>query len=189
MSPSALSPGGGELEENTFEAEFNGEAGDEESEDDGLDLTPPVENGVRPTDNFAVLNSSLPEQFSEQHHLASYMTAKRAEGSSAKERKPKTRWHFGIRSKSPPMEVMLEIYRTLKSMGMEWRAKRNLGGLGGIKPKSANGIQRAQQLDGSGRNAGHAVDLKAAASVYFIETRARVQDVVVRVSFDPLLLS
>lgn len=38
-------------------------------------------------------------------------------------KRPKARWHFGIRSRSPPMEVMLEIYKTLKSLGFEWRAR------------------------------------------------------------------
>ncbi|KAI8891349.1 Pkinase-domain-containing protein [Backusella circina FSU 941] len=33
----------------------------------------------------------------------------------------KNRWHFGIRSKCPAWEVMLEIYRSLKNVGMEWR--------------------------------------------------------------------
>lgn len=80
------------------------------------------------------------------------------------------------------MEVMLEIYRTLKMLGMEWKEKRNLGGLGGIRPQRQRSnancarIERAKELDGS-----DTVDLRAAASVYFIETRARVQDVVVRV--------
>jgi carbon catabolite-derepressing protein kinase len=74
------------------------------------------------------------------------------------------------------MEVMLEIYRTLKALGMEWKEKRNLGGLGGLKKRGASGteIERARNLDGEG-----VVDLKAAAGVYFVETRARVQDVVV----------
>jgi carbon catabolite-derepressing protein kinase len=30
----------------------------------------------------------------------------------------KNRWHFGIRSKCPAWEVMLEIYRSLKNVGM-----------------------------------------------------------------------
>jgi carbon catabolite-derepressing protein kinase len=33
------------------------------------------------------------------------------------------RWHFGIRSRSEPLEVMLEIYRTLKTLGFEWKEK------------------------------------------------------------------
>ncbi|ODV60320.1 carbon catabolite-derepressing protein kinase [Ascoidea rubescens DSM 1968] len=35
-----------------------------------------------------------------------------------------TRWHFGIRSKSYPLDVMGEIYRALKNLGAEW-AKPN----------------------------------------------------------------
>jgi len=73
------------------------------------------------------------------------------------------------------MEVMLEIYRTLKALGMEWKEKKNLGGLGGLKGRrGGSGIERARELDGTS-----SVDLKAASSVYFVETRARVQDVVV----------
>ena len=72
------------------------------------------------------------------------------------------------------MEVMLEIYRTLKTLGMEWKEKKSLGGLGGVPPRTSSGrteLSRAPELDG--------VDLKAAAQVYFVETRARVGDVVV----------
>ncbi|OBZ88541.1 Carbon catabolite-derepressing protein kinase [Choanephora cucurbitarum] len=35
--------------------------------------------------------------------------------------KSKSRWHFGIRSKCPAWEVMLEIYRSLQNVGMEWK--------------------------------------------------------------------
>ncbi|KAG0164171.1 Protein kinase [Apophysomyces sp. BC1034] len=35
--------------------------------------------------------------------------------------KPRSKWHFGIRSKCPAWEVMLEIYRSLQHVGMEWR--------------------------------------------------------------------
>jgi carbon catabolite-derepressing protein kinase len=74
------------------------------------------------------------------------------------------------------MEVMLEIYRTLKTLGMEWKEKKNLGGLGGVRARRVvgGGIERAKEFDGDG-----SVDLKAAAGIYFVETRARVQDVVV----------
>ncbi|KAI9306879.1 kinase-like domain-containing protein [Cunninghamella echinulata] len=34
----------------------------------------------------------------------------------------RSKWHFGIRSKCPAWEVMLEIYRSLKNVGMEWRS-------------------------------------------------------------------
>lgn len=74
------------------------------------------------------------------------------------------------------MEVMLEIYRTLAVLGMEWKEKKNLGGLGGIKGKQGAGgkIERNSAMDGD-----EPVDLKAASNIYFVETRARVRDVVV----------
>ena len=81
------------------------------------------------------------------------------------------------------MEVMLEIYRTLKSLGMEWKAKKDLGGLGGVRRTGEKAhIERNRELDTP-----HYVDLRAASSIYFIETRARVQDVVVRVASFPSL--
>jgi len=180
LSPNALSPGGGDLEENPFEAEFNNEFDDDDDlDDDGLDFMP-LQTGTDDANpdipTFAVLNSSLPEQLPEQHHLTSYVSAKRSGAGGREKRQHKTKWHFGIRSRSPPMEVMLEIYRTLKTLNMEWKEKKNLGGLGGVRRRGNGGvgIERARDLDGEG-----VVDLKAAAGVYFVETRARVQDVVV----------
>ncbi|KAJ3191072.1 5-AMP-activated protein kinase, catalytic [Irineochytrium annulatum] len=38
-----------------------------------------------------------------------------------KQKKTRARWHFGIRSRSPPFDIMLEIYRALKNIGMEWK--------------------------------------------------------------------
>jgi carbon catabolite-derepressing protein kinase len=188
LSP-ALSPSS-DQEANLFEAAFNSEYDDNDDDDDiddGLDFSTPPINGEHGDNTFAVLNSSLPlpDQLPEQHHLASYASAKRAW--PVKEKKQhRTKWHFGIRSRSPPMEVMLEIYRTLKALGMEWKGKRSLGGLGGIKPRqrgSSDGsarIERVREMDGC-----DLVDLRLAASVYFVETRARVQDVVVRTSLFP----
>jgi len=188
LSPNAMSPGGGDLEENPFEAEFNSEFDDEDDLEDGLDFMP-LATGDDDTNpdipTFAVLNSSLPDQFPEQHHLTSYVSAKRSGAGGREKKQHRTKWHFGIRSRSPPMEVMLEIYRTLKALGMEWKEKKNLGGLGGVKRRgtAGAGIERARDLDGEG-----GVDLKAAAGIYFVETRARVQDVVVRFSSRVLLL-
>ncbi|KAI0354686.1 CAMK/CAMKL/AMPK protein kinase [Trametes cingulata] len=174
LSPNAVSPGGGtDLEENPFDSEFNDY--DEDDDDDDFDFSTPQNEAE--SNNFAVLNSSLPEQLPEPHHLQSYANAKRA--IPVKEKKQhRTKWHFGIRSRSPPMEVMLEIYRTLKTLGMEWKEKGDLGGLGAsaLLQERRNGdrakIERAREHDGY-------VDLRAASSIYFIETRARVQDVVV----------
>ncbi|KAI0065917.1 snf 1 [Artomyces pyxidatus] len=176
LSPSAISPGGGDLEENPFESEFN-DYDEDELDDGGLDFSTPPIGGEPEINNFAVLNSSLPDQFPEPHHLASYASAKRSWPAVKEKKQHRTKWHFGIRSRSPPMEVMLEIYRTLKALGMEWKEKKNLGGLGSGAPKRKNGhtkMERAREYDGDGY-----VDLKAASTVYFVETRVRVQDVVV----------
>ena len=58
---------------------------------------------------------------------------------------------------------------------MEWKSKKDLGRLGGVRRTEKAHIERSRELD-----APHYVDLRAASSIYFIETRARVQDVVVR---------
>lgn len=71
-----------------------------------------------PHTTIAVLPTSLPA-----YHRASMI----ALGSSTMRRlnpvttkKSKTRWHFGIRSRSYPLDVMGEIYRALKNLGAEW---------------------------------------------------------------------
>ncbi|KDQ62967.1 hypothetical protein JAAARDRAFT_120371 [Jaapia argillacea MUCL 33604] len=189
ISPNALSPTTQDLEENPFESEFNDFDDDDDDDDDDLDIGLDFSTPEFEVNNFAVLNSSLPEQLPEQHHLTSYASAKRSFPAVKEKKQHRTKWHFGIRSRSPPMEVMLEIYRTLRALGMEWKEKRDLGGLGGIR-KETNGttnghantgrksgdrrVERNKDMDGSGY-----VDLKRAASIYFVETRARVQDVVV----------
>ncbi|KAJ1943444.1 Protein kinase [Kickxella alabastrina] len=33
----------------------------------------------------------------------------------------RTRWHFGIRSRSPPADVMAEVYRALQQLNMTWK--------------------------------------------------------------------
>ncbi|RKP36596.1 kinase-like domain-containing protein [Dimargaris cristalligena] len=42
-----------------------------------------------------------------------------ASGSKGARRPP--RWHFGIRSRNPPREIMDEIFKTLKSLGIQWK--------------------------------------------------------------------
>lgn len=71
------------------------------------------------------------------------------------------------------MEIMVEIYRTLAVLGMEWKEKKNLGGLGGIPPGPGS------KVNGHNNDAPPPFDGKAASGIFFIETRARVQDVVV----------
>lgn len=161
--------------------------GDEDDEDGELDFsTPPfVDPAAAEVNNFAVLNSSLPppaasDQQQQQHHLASYAAAKRdtRSGLPREKRVKNAKFHFGIRSRSAPMEVMVEVYRSLRVLGMEWKEKRNLGGLGGVRfhdgAESRTKMERVPAMDGPGP-----VDMKAAAGIYFVETRTRVGGVVV----------
>ncbi|GAA6035350.1 hypothetical protein JCM8097_008827 [Rhodosporidiobolus ruineniae] len=93
------------------------------------------------------------------------------------------RWHFGIRSRSEPMEVMLEIYRTLKALKMEWRVrsedqddgegKENEGGGSGSETPEERERRRNRRKDEDDR-------MKKANELYFVETRCRMDDVMVR---------
>ncbi len=69
---------------------------------------------VESSSSIAILPSSLPA-----YHEAVIGHARPP--ADLKKAKP-TRWHFGIRSRSPPLEVMLEIYRALESLQAEWIA-------------------------------------------------------------------
>ncbi|KAI8904549.1 KA1 domain/Ssp2 C-terminal domain-containing protein [Entophlyctis helioformis] len=35
--------------------------------------------------------------------------------------KTRSRWHYGIRSRSDPLDIMLEIYRAVNNVGMKWK--------------------------------------------------------------------
>ncbi|KAJ1309666.1 hypothetical protein OPQ81_006432 [Rhizoctonia solani] len=122
--------------------------------------------------SIAVLHSSLPVGQRDANHLTSYaeahvnaqsqeqMRAMRAANPTTDVRK-KTKWHFGIRSRSPPMEVMLELYNTLKALGWEWREKPNLGRTKALGP-------------------GEEADPQDDSDIFFLETRCRINDVVIR---------
>lgn len=186
LSPAALSPGGGDLEENPFEAEFQ-DGIEDEDENDSPSRPDPDSN------NFALIDTSVgnlhytPSVASSMLGSTAYSSSRRSTASGRGEKKPhRTKWHFGIRSRSPPMEIMLEIYRTLKILGMEWKEKKDLGGLGGIYrrpgPTGRVEIIRNTDLDGGGdygSQQSNGQDLSAAARIYFVETRARVEGVVV----------
>lgn len=81
-------------------------------------------------------------------------------------KRSRPRWHFGIRSRSPPMEIIMELYRTLEALGMEWRAK----------PKK----QRRQREHDDGEPAPSTDDMDNGTDLFFIETRWRVENVIVR---------
>ncbi|ORX94238.1 Pkinase-domain-containing protein [Basidiobolus meristosporus CBS 931.73] len=72
-----------------------------------------VSNPVKPTSFWGAADESKP------HYLdistSDKTTIQRVQ------RPPRSRWHFGIRSRSPPLEVMFEIYQALKKLGMQWK--------------------------------------------------------------------
>ncbi|CAH7671030.1 CAMK/CAMKL/AMPK protein kinase [Phakopsora pachyrhizi] len=105
------------------------------------------------------------------HHLPSTITKVK--------KTPRTKWHFGIRSKSPPMTVMLEIYRTLQSLGFEFKRKdakiqsREIeAGEGELKESESEKRRRKRKVEEE--------KVKQAQDLYFIETRCRLDDVMVR---------
>jgi len=67
------------------------------------------------------------------------------------------------------MEVMLEIYQTLKALGMEWKEKGGQWTL--LKPEEQ---ERGEEEDDESKWSKEALD------VYFVETRCRIREVVVR---------
>ncbi|GAA5980519.1 hypothetical protein JCM10908_001677 [Rhodotorula pacifica] len=114
------------------------------------------------------------------HHSSSTNTAKRL----------RQRWHFGIRSRSEPMEVMLEIYRTLKALKMEWRTRGDesekeyeLAGADGVtvvKEGKEKSRDRPEESDKKRRRREEEERVKKAQELYFVETRCRMDDVMVR---------
>ncbi|KAK6463790.1 kinase-like domain-containing protein [Scheffersomyces coipomensis] len=69
-----------------------------------------------PNSTIAILPSSLPSI----HRAFMMETNSQAAINPVSNKKSKTRWHFGIRSRSYPLDVMGEIYRALKNLGAEW---------------------------------------------------------------------
>lgn len=130
-------------------------------------------------------------------------------------KKNKVRWHFGIRSRSEPLEVMLEIYRTLKTLGFEWRAKdpekridlndysedsfaderSEIEHRGRERERENGAHDRERERDEAIRRRNKKRQeeeefMRKAQALYFIETRCRVDDVIVRMdlqlySIDP----
>ncbi|SPO37300.1 related to SNF1 - carbon catabolite derepressing ser/thr protein kinase [Pseudozyma flocculosa] len=143
-----------------------------------------LEGGVRPT-GIAVLETSLPGYLRarEAERLATpsaerhptwpatsggISPAPLPSSTAQMHKKPRSRWHFGIRSRSPPMEIMLELYRTLQVLGMEWRAK----------PEQA--AAKAGEADGKDGGGGPDQDQSKGEALYFLETRWKVGDILVR---------
>ncbi|CAG8577789.1 7384_t:CDS:10 [Paraglomus brasilianum] len=75
--------------------------------------------------SIEVLSSSLPyqEEYSQnrRHPYRSFSEMSSRNFLPDKRTRTRSKWHFGIRSRNPPLEVMLEIYRALKNLGMDWK--------------------------------------------------------------------
>ncbi|KAF7302482.1 Non-specific serine/threonine protein kinase [Mycena chlorophos] len=160
ISPNALSPGGADLDINPFEEQFEEEAAEGVDEFDEPVNNDETEGDPNGPSNVTILNSSL------RAADAQLLTSPTGRANARRAAKA-TRWHFGIRSRSAPMEVMLEIYKTLQAMDMEWKQKTNLGSLG-LPPRPHDRYDDRRDED-----------MRAAGSIFCIETRARVQDIIV----------
>ncbi|KAJ2463846.1 Protein kinase, partial [Coemansia sp. RSA 2322] len=53
--------------------------------------------------------------------LAHSVDAAEAAAARKRSKATRTRWHFGIRSRSPPADVMAEVYRALQQLRMTWK--------------------------------------------------------------------
>ena len=71
------------------------------------------------------------------------------------------------------MEVMLEIYRTLKALKMEWKPKK--GSAIGAEEGAEDGEDSKKR-----RRREEEERVKKAQELYFVETRCRMDDVMVR---------
>lgn len=67
---------------------------------------------------IAILPSSLPAYH--RANMIAYGSPSMRQLNPVSKKRSKTRWHFGIRSRSYPLDVMCEIYRALKNLGAEW---------------------------------------------------------------------
>lgn len=110
-------------------------------------------------------------------------------------RRARSRWHFGIRSRSPPMEIMLELYRTLQVLGMEWREKpfdkkqdaQDFSNEGSSQDKAPSGkassdAEKASGKSGTKHEASSEPLYPRSEELFFVETRWTVQNIVVRMN-------
>lgn len=126
-----------------------------------------AENGEPAYDVPGFQSQSL--QSHEDAHRAAQAVIQHQTSRSGKSKQSKVRWHFGIRSRSPPMEVMHEIYKTLQQLGMQWKRKPEFVDEHG-KPVSQTTMRDKRAKDKQNEiNQG----------LYFVETRCKIDDVVV----------
>jgi carbon catabolite-derepressing protein kinase len=125
------------------------------------------ENGDPAYDVPGFQSQSL--QSHEDAHRAAQAVIQHQTSRGGKSKQSKVRWHFGIRSRSPPMEVMHEIYKTLQQLGMQWKRKPEFVDEHG-KPVSQTTLRDKRAKDKQNEiNQG----------LYFVETRCKIDDVVV----------
>ena len=74
------------------------------------------------------------------------------------------------------MEVMLEIYRTLKVLKMEWKPKKSA-----VEENAAGEDEEPKKR----RRREEEERVKKAQELYFVETRCRMDDVMVRSLLSP----
>lgn len=134
--------------------------------------------------------ASLPYQKQHRHHHHQHKASK---------------WHFGIRSSSPPMEVMLELYRTLEALGLEWREKKGIWAATaaassfsesedwmGESVSSTAAVagsavpplrSRSRSMEESNASDSYDQQTRDDLDIYYIECRWRMRNVVVSPSF------
>ncbi|KAI0241367.1 Protein kinase [Massospora cicadina] len=87
----------------------------------GSDLADDIleeDSDQEPGSTIRILGTSLPQK------SGSYLQPSQPLNRSITlpRRKARPKWHFGIRSRNSPTDVMLEIYRALKQLNMDWKA-------------------------------------------------------------------
>lgn len=77
------------------------------------------------------------------------------------------------------MEVMLEIYRTLQTLGFEWRKKEDID-RDPKHAKPASDVDNADEDPKRKRRREEEERIKKEQALYFVETRCRLGDIYVR---------
>lgn len=85
---------------------------------DGSSLMMDTLSHKTPSNTIGVLPTSLPAYH--RANMIAYGPSTMRKLNPVSTKRSKTRWHFGIRSRSYPLDVMGEIYRALKNLGAEW---------------------------------------------------------------------
>ncbi|PWN18314.1 Pkinase-domain-containing protein [Microstroma glucosiphilum] len=192
---SEMMDGYGEDDGNGLDTEFSDDDGLGAGEDDLLfsdeELDQPASAGA--PSGIAILETSLPSRRPWSEASTSSAGGSSGAGFSnfpplsaaapAPQKRPRPRWHFGIRSRSPPMEIVVELYRTLEALGMEWRMKpkkktatQSGAGDGDDGSSAATGAEEGEDSSSSPPGG---IDGQA-EQLFFIETRWRVGEIIVR---------